>query len=119
MFIFINNYYIACKTPVSVFGSSLEKKSNLKARSKFIVSNFFNYSHFHDGCRIQVFRCRIFLERMLEVVLCDDKGISPHQHVSWVIFDYDSSGYRVLFLFLDFYLRDFVTVVHLSRTAEL
>jgi hypothetical protein len=47
-----------------------------------------------------------FLERVLGTVLCDDRDVSLHLHVSRVV-DYDSSGFEFYFLLLGFYLRDF------------
>jgi hypothetical protein len=49
-----------------------------------------------------------FLERVLGVVLCDDNGVSPHQHVSWVVLIRTPRVIGFYFFFLlGVYLRDF------------
>jgi hypothetical protein len=61
-------------------------RSNLKTGSKFVVSNFSNYSRFHGGYGIQVHMYGIyFAERVLGAVLRDDRDVSPHPHVSRVV----------------------------------
>jgi hypothetical protein len=47
-----------------------------------------------------------FDERVLGAVLRGDINVSTHPHVSRVV-DYDPSCFRVLFLLLGFFLRDF------------
>jgi hypothetical protein len=61
---------------------------------------------------------RFFLERVLDIVLHDDRGASLYQFVSRVVFGYDSSGFGFLVLFFGFYLRDLLPIPMESAPAD-